>query len=200
MPIIHAIAQSKRHHCPIQQASNPAQRPHPGKPRCPAPAHGFRPGKPAQHRRHRLRDQRGSGHRGHRLLQHPKIAFLPQFLAHGAMLAQKPRQSLLRRIRPWSAFGCFGFRRPCRHLRHQRQPARPIKNFCPFRRQRRQRLAQHPGQIFRRPRLHPRRNFLTEKFQKKLSHSQSFSAGSISVWGKSLPLNSSFAPVSLAVA
>ena len=64
-------------------------------------------------------------------------------------------------------------------------------------RQRRQRLGAQPRQILRRPRLHARRDLLAEQFQEQLRHGQSFSAGSMSVCAKSLPLNSSGSPLGL---
>ena len=48
--------------------------------------------------------------------------------------------------------------------------------------------------------LHARGYFLTEQFQEEFRHAQSFSAGSTSVWAKSVPLNSNGSRVSFASA
>ena len=63
-----------------------------------------------------------------------------------------------------------------------------------------QRLGAQPCQILGRPRLHARRDFLAEQFEEELRHRQSFSAGSMSVCEKSLPLNSSGSRSALASA
>ena len=55
-----------------------------------------------------------------------------------------------------------------------------------------------PLKLRRRAALHAGGDFLAEQFQEQFGHVQSFRAGSMSVWAKSLPLNSRGSRVSLA--
>ena len=100
----------------------------------------------------------------------PKPSTTPEDRAVGAMLAQKPSQSLFRRIgaRPTLA-AAAGFHRRL-HLHRNRQPARGGKGLEATRLQIRQRLAQQPGKIFGRFGLHPGGDFFAEQFEEKFSH------------------------------
>ena len=192
VPVVVAVAQVERHDRAIQQAGDAAQRAHPGEVAAAAPAHRLRPGEAAQQRREcRRRSARRRAPRrppcpapSSRLPARscsrvaPCLRRKPASACSGA-LARGPRSVVL-------AGGDLGVppRRPGQCGAGRRTCARGG-------RQRGQGLGGQPREVLRRARLHARRDFLTEQLEKELRHDQSFSAGSMSVWEKSLPLNSS---------
>ena len=121
MPVIGAVAQVERHHRAVQQADDPAQRADPGEGAGAAPAHRFRPGKPAQQPGQRAPRSASRRRAGGALFQHPVIAFLAQLLASSrrACAGSRPAPAPARGAGP--ALDGAGWRRP---RRRPRPPAR----------------------------------------------------------------------------
>ncbi len=170
MPVIRPVAQIEWHDRAVQHRHDPAQRPHPGEQTGATPAHRFRPRKPPQQAGHHAGNQAGGIDPGRQLIQHPELTLLAQRLRRRRVLAQKPRQRLLRRAHPRPALAAPALRDTGLHRQCQRDATRAIERSSFHRPQRRQRLHHQPGEISRPPLLHARRDFLAEQFQKELRH------------------------------
>ena len=191
--IIGAVAQVERHDHAVQQADDAAQRTHPDEGAGAAPAHGFGPRKAAQQAGHfRTRSARRRTPRRRTCPAPSSRRPGASCSRSGVMLAQKASQRLLRRVGARAAFG--GRRR--RQPRPRRRPASAMRRGPEhvamlagvMARERCRRSA--ALKLRRRAALHAGGDFLAEQFQEEFGHVQSFSAGSMSVWAKSLPLNS----------
>ena len=196
--VVAAVAQIERHDRAVEQAGDPAQRTHPDEAAGAAPTHRFGPGEAAQQAGHGAGDQAGGGDSGGGFLQHPVIAFLAQLLAAGVVLAQEAGQRLFRRIGARAALRGAGGCHLGGDVGAQGDAARAEPGGDGGWGDGGQGCADGALEFGCCAPLHAGGDFLAEQFQKQFGHVQSFSAGSMSVWPKSVPLDSKGSPVSLA--
>ena len=173
---------AKRHDLAVEQADDRMQRPHPGRPpRGPSASTWAR----ETWRRRPAPPRRRSPWRPARLLalDDVEVALLV-VLDDGRVLDRlearrldEPGDGLLGRIDARALALLAQVGRLGRHaLHHQRQPPRRRVGPGLARREplRLQAVGHQPAQILRRPRLHPRRDFLGEQFEQQLSHGRDF--------------------------
>ena len=136
-----------------------------------APAHRLRPGEAAQQRRDRLGDQVGGGHRRRQSSPAPSSR-PPDATARASRRACAGSRPAPARVR-W----CAGRAPLCCWRRPRVPPPLPVQCVAGRRTCGRWRApvgtrasTAQPAQVLGRPRLHPRRNFLTEQFEKELRH------------------------------
>ena len=196
VPVIGAVAQVERHDRAVQQADDPAQRAHPGERAGAAPAHRFRPGEAAQQVGTAAAISVGGGNRRRCLVQHPGLALARSWPRRRRACAGSRSAPARARWRAARVRWCGSPRPAGATARRQRDAARAVEGAWPSCGD-----SAPSASATKRARSSAARACMRagisslNSSRKKLRHGQSFSAGSMSVWEKSLPLNSSGSPL-----